>query len=40
MQGSLAEYQSDPLIGQYVGGAMLKLLESAGIEMKNMQPPT
>lgn len=39
MQGSLAEYQNDPLIGQYVGGAMLKLLESAGIEMKNMQSP-
>ena len=39
MQGSLAEYQNDPLISQYVGGAMLKLLQAAGMDMKNMQPP-
>lgn len=39
MQGALAEHQSDPLISQYVGGAMLKLLESAGIDMKNWQTP-
>jgi hypothetical protein len=39
MQGSLAEYQNDPLISQYVGGAMLKLLESAGIDVKNLQTP-
>lgn len=39
MQSTLAEYQNDPLISQYVGGAMLKLLESAGIDMKYLQPP-
>eukprot|EP00804_Cyclotella_cryptica_P027200 CCRYP_017182-RB/>CCRYP_017182-RB protein AED:0.16 eAED:0.15 QI:0/0/0/1/0/0/2/0/192 len=39
MQGALADHQSDPLISQYVGGAMLKLLESAGIDMKNWQTP-
>jgi hypothetical protein len=37
MQGSLAEYQDDPLIHQYVGGATVKLLESAGIDMNSLK---
>ena len=37
MQGVLAEHQGDPLINQYVGSAMMKLLQSAGIDMGELQ---
>lgn len=37
MQGALADHQTDPLIAQYVGGAMLKLLEAAGIDVRKLQ---
>lgn len=37
MQSAMAEHQGDPLITQYVGAAMMKLLESAGIDMGALQ---
>lgn len=37
MQSAMAEHQGDPLISQYVGGAMMKLLQSAGIDMEALQ---
>lgn len=37
MQCALAEHQGDPLINQYVGAAMMKLLQSAGIDMQALQ---
>mmetsp|Transcript_1042 Transcript_1042/g.1912 ORF Transcript_1042/g.1912 Transcript_1042/m.1912 type:complete len:351 (+) Transcript_1042:3-1055(+) len=36
-QCAMAEHQGDPLITQYVGTAMLKLLQSAGIDVEAMQ---
>lgn len=33
----MAEHQGDPLITQYVGAAMVKLLQSAGIDMAALQ---
>lgn len=37
MQCAMAEHQGDPLITQYVGAAMMKLLQSAGIDMEALQ---
>lgn len=37
MQSVLAEHQGDPLINQYVGAAMMKLLQCAGIDMGELQ---
>lgn len=37
MQSAMAEHQGDPLIAQYVGAAMMKLLQSAGIDMEALQ---
>jgi len=37
MQSAMAEHQGDPLITQYVGAAMVKLLQSAGIDMAALQ---
>jgi hypothetical protein len=37
MQFAMAEHQGDPLITQYVGAAMMKLLESAGIDITSLQ---
>lgn len=37
MQSAMAEHQGDPLITQYVGSAMMKLLESAGIDVEGLQ---
>lgn len=37
MQSAMAEHQGDPLITQYVGAAMVKLLQSAGIDMEALQ---
>ena len=37
MQSVLAEHQGDPLINQYVGSAMVKLLQSAGIDMGELK---
>ena len=37
MQFAMAEHQGDPLITQYVGAAMMKLLESAGIDVSALQ---
>jgi hypothetical protein len=37
MQCTLAEHQNDPLITQYVGSAILRLLQSAGINMEALQ---
>lgn len=37
LQCALAEHQGDPLITQYVGSAMMKLLQSAGIDLAGMQ---
>ncbi len=33
----LAEHQNDPLVGQYVGTAMMKILEIAGIDMNEIE---
>jgi predicted Fe-Mo cluster-binding NifX family protein len=33
----LAEHQGDPLITQYVGTAIMQLLQAAGIDMEAMQ---
>ena len=37
MQSAMAEHQGDPLITQYVGSAIMKLLQSAGIDMEALQ---
>ncbi|KAL7545973.1 hypothetical protein ACHAWF_009323 [Thalassiosira exigua] len=37
MQAAMAEHQADPLISQYVGAAMVRLLQSAGIDVGAMQ---
>ena len=37
MQSAMAEHQGDPLITQYVGVGMVKLLHSAGIDMEALQ---
>ena len=37
MQCAMAEHQGDPLITQYVGSSMMKLLEAAGIDMQALQ---
>jgi hypothetical protein len=37
LQFQLAEHQGDPLISQYVGTAMMKLLEAAGIDLAALQ---
>jgi hypothetical protein len=37
MQCALAEHQNDPLITQYVGSAIVRLLQSAGIDMEALQ---
>lgn len=37
MQCAMAEHQGDPLITQYVGTAMIRLLQSAGIDTEAMQ---
>ena len=37
MQYAMAEHQGDPLVAQYVGTAMIKLLESAGIDVGAIQ---
>lgn len=38
MQSVMAEHQSDPLVAQYIGSAMMQIMKAAGIEMP--QPPT
>lgn len=35
-QMAMAEHQSDPLVQQYVGSAMVRMLQSAGLDMENM----
>ncbi|KAL9185824.1 hypothetical protein ACHAXT_003601 [Thalassiosira profunda] len=37
MQSAMAEHQGDPLIAQYVGASMVKLLQSAGIDVEALQ---
>lgn len=37
LQCIMAEHQNDPLVGQYVGTAMMKILESAGIDMNEIE---
>ena len=37
LQFQLAEHQGDPLISQYVGAAMMKLMEAAGIDLGAFQ---
>lgn len=37
MQCVMAEHQNDPLIGQYIGTAMMKVLQSAGVDLAAMQ---
>lgn len=37
MQCVMSEHQNDPLIGQYVGSAMLQLMKAAGIDMSQIQ---
>lgn len=37
LQFQLAEHQGDPLISQYVGSAMMKLMEAAGIDLTALQ---
>jgi hypothetical protein len=32
LQSAMAEYQSDPLVAQYMGGAMMQILRVAGLE--------
>jgi predicted Fe-Mo cluster-binding NifX family protein len=33
MQCVMAEHQTDPLIGKYIGSAMMKVLQSAGVDL-------
>lgn len=37
MQCVMSEHQNDPLIGQYVGSAMMQLMKAAGIDMSDIQ---
>ena len=37
MQCIMSEHQNDPLIGQYVGSAMMQLMKAAGIDMSDVQ---
>jgi hypothetical protein len=37
LQSLMAEHQSDPLISQYVGQAMMNVLEKAGLNMQQIQ---
>jgi hypothetical protein len=37
MQCAMAEHQSDPLVAQYVGAAMMKIMTAAGLDMNGMQ---
>jgi hypothetical protein len=37
MQCTLAEHQNDPLITQYVGSAILRLLQSTDIDTEALQ---
>lgn len=39
LQCALAEHQRDPLIAQYVGGAMGQALMKAGIDLNSLQAP-
>ena len=39
LQCIMAEYQQDPLIAQYIGGAMMRVLQSAGLDPASMQKP-
>lgn len=39
MQCAMAEHQSDPLVAQYVGSAMMKIMTAAGLDMGGMQKP-
>ena len=34
LQYAMAEYQTDPLVAQYIGAGMMKLLQAAGVEME------
>jgi hypothetical protein len=37
MQCVLAEHQNDPLVAQYIGTAMMKVLTAAGLDMQTLQ---
>ena len=37
MQCVMAEHQTDPLIAQYIGGAMMRILQSAGLDPASLQ---
>ena len=37
MQCVIAEHQSDPLIGQYVGAGMMQIMKAAGIDLSDVQ---
>lgn len=37
MQMTMADHQSDPLVTQYVGSAMMQILQVAGLDMAAMQ---
>ena len=39
MQCAMAEHQSDPLVAQYVGSAMMKIMTAAGLDMSGMARP-
>lgn len=39
MQCAMAEHQSDPLVAQYVGSAMMKIMTAAGLDLSGMAPP-
>lgn len=36
MQCAMTEHQADPLVAQYVGTAMMKIMTAAGLDMKGM----
>mmetsp|Transcript_8755 Transcript_8755/g.12740 ORF Transcript_8755/g.12740 Transcript_8755/m.12740 type:complete len:373 (-) Transcript_8755:284-1402(-) len=36
LQCAMAEHQADPLCAQYIGAAMMRLLQSAGMDMQSM----
>jgi len=38
MQCAMAEHQNDPLVAQYVGSAMQKVLQAAGIDLSQQSP--
>lgn len=40
MQCVMAEHQNDPLVAQYIGTAMMKLLTAAGLDMNSLQQAT